>query len=239
MPYSTVLKQALNNAKGHVVLVEDDASVRKSVQTLLKREGYEVTAYDSADALLQNLDFRLPAVVLTDMRMPGMTGVELQAKLASLGRDVPMLFFSGESRQEEIIAAMKQGAIDFLLKPFSAQAMLDALQRAMQVAENKFAQAHKTQRVHEVLKRLTPRELEICHWMVRGYSNQQIAAVDGAAAATIKLHRARVMEKMQVHSLPELLDLLGGVPLPTPAPTLSGVSAPASTITASEARGPD
>ena len=121
----------------------------------------------------------------------------------------------------------------------SPQAMLDALQRAMQVAESKFAQAHKTQRVHEVLKRLTPRELEICHWMVRGYSNQQIAAVDGAAAATIKLHRARVMEKMQVHSLPELLDLLGGVPLPTPAPTLSGVSAPASTITASEARGPD
>lgn len=223
---------------GHVVVVDDDASVRKSVQTLLKREGYEVSAYDSADALLQNLEFHLPTVVLTDIRMPGMTGVELQAALAALGHDVPMIFFSGESRQEEIIAAMKQGAVDFLLKPFSAQTMLDALQRAMQLAEDKRAQASKTQRVHEVLKRLTPRELEICHWMVRGYSNQQIAAVDGAAAATIKLHRARVMEKMQVHSLPELLDLLGGVPLPTPAPTLSGVGT-AAAFTAGEARGPD
>lgn len=227
--------------RGHVVVVDDDASVRKSVQTLLKREGYAVSAYDSANAWLQNLEFQLPTVVLTDMRMPAMTGVELQAALTALGHDVPIIFFSGESRQEEIIAAMKHGAVDFLLKPFPAQTMLDAVQRAMQLAEDKRAHASKTQRVHEVLKRLTPRELEICHWMARGYSNQQIAAADGAAAATIKLHRARVMEKMQVHSLPALLLLLEGVPLPTPAPatTLSGASAGAVAFTADEPRDPD
>jgi two-component system response regulator FixJ len=211
---------ALNDTKGHVVVVDDDPSVRKSVQTLLKREGYRVSVYDSADALMQNLAFQPPTVLLTDMRMPGVSGVELQAQLKVLGHDLPMVFVSGESRQEEIIAAMKQGAIDFLLKPFTAQAMLDALQRAMRVASDRLAQVNKANRVSELLKRLTPRELEVCHWMVRGYSNQQISAVDGAAAATIKLHRSRVMEKMQANTLPELIEMLTGVQLPAPTPEL-------------------
>lgn len=211
---------ALNDTKGHVVVVDDDPSVRKSVQTLLKREGYRVSVYDSADALMQNLAFQPPTVLLTDMRMPGVSGVELQAQLKVLGHDLPMVFVSGESRQEEIIAAMKQGAIDFLLKPFTAQAMLDALQRAMRVASDRLAQVNKANRVSELLKRLTPRELEVCHWMVRGYSNQQISAVDGAAAATIKLHRSRVMEKMQANTLPELIEMLTGIQLPAPTPEL-------------------
>jgi FixJ family two-component response regulator len=132
-----------------------------------------------------------------------------------------MVFVSGESRQEEIIAAMKQGAIDFLLKPFTAQAMLDALQRAMNVASDRLVQANKANHVSELLKRLTPRELEVCHWMVRGYSNQQISAVDGAAAATIKLHRSRVMEKMHANTFPELIEMLSGIELPAHAPELS------------------
>ncbi len=211
---------ALNDTKGHVVVVDDDPSVRKSVQTLLKREGYRVSVYDSADALMQNLAFQPPTVLLTDMRMPGVSGVDLQVQLKVLGHDLPMVFVSGESRQEEIIAAMKQGAIDFLLKPFTAQAMLDALQRAMRVASDRLAQVNKANRVSELLKRLTPRELEVCHWMVRGYSNQQISAVDGAAAATIKLHRSRVMEKMQANTLPELIEMLTGIQLPAPTPEL-------------------
>lgn len=217
------------STKGHVVVVDDDPSVRKSVQTLLKREGYRVSVYDSADALMQELTFHSPTVLLTDMRMPGVSGVDLQAQLKSLGYDLPMVFVSGESRQEEIIAALKQGAVDFLLKPFTAQTMLDALQRAMQMASDQLAQTHRVNRVRELLKRLTPRELTVCHWMVRGYSNQQISAVDGAAAATIKLHRSRVMEKMQAHTLPELIGMLAGIQLP----------APVSELTTSESRGLD
>lgn len=212
---------AFNNTKGHVVVVDDDPSVRKSIQTLLKREGYRVSVHDSADDLMQNLAFYPPTVLLTDMRMPSVSGVDLQTKLKALGYDLPMVFVSGESRQEEIIAAMKQGAIDFLLKPFTAQAMLDALQRAMRLASDQLAQADKANRVSELLKRLTPRELEVCHWMVRGYSNQQISAVDGAAAATIKLHRSRVMEKMQANTLPELIEMLAGIQLPSPLPELT------------------
>jgi FixJ family two-component response regulator len=210
-----------NNTPGHVIVVDDDPSVRQSVHTLLKREGYRVSVYDSADALLKNMEFHPPTVLLTDMRMPGISGVDLQAQLKAMGHDLPMVFVSGESRQEEIIAAMKQGAIDFLLKPFTAQAMLDALQRAMRVASERLAQANKANQVSELLKRLTPRELEVCHWMVRGYSNQQISAVDGAAAATIKLHRSRVMEKMQANTLPELIEMLRGIELPAPAPELN------------------
>ncbi len=213
-------RKAIHNTLGHVVVVDDDPSVRQSVHTLLKREGYRVSVYDSADAFLQNLEFHTPTVLLTDVRMPGMSGVDLQGRLKALGHDLPMVFVSGESRQEEIIAAMKHGAIDFLLKPFTAQAMLDALQRAMHMATERLAQANKANHVSELLKRLTPRELEVCHWMVRGYSNQQISAVDGAAAATIKLHRSRVMEKMQANTLPELIETLRDIELPAPAPEL-------------------
>jgi two-component system, LuxR family, response regulator FixJ len=214
-------RKAIHNTLGHVVLVDDDPSVRQSVHTLLKREGYRVSVYDSADALLRDLVFHTPTVLLTDVRMPGMSGVDLQARFKAMGHDLPMVFVSGESRQEEIIAAMKHGAIDFLLKPFTAQAMLDALQRAMRVASERLAMASKANQVSELLRRLTPRELEVCHWMVRGYSNQQISAVDGAAAATIKLHRSRVMEKMHANTLPELIEMLSGIELPAPVPELN------------------
>jgi len=94
--------------------------------------------------------------------------------------------------------------------------MLDVIQRAMTMSEQAVVDADKNLQVSERLKRLTPREMEVCHWMVRGYSNQQIATIDGGASATIKLHRARVMEKMSARTLPELIDMLIGMDIPTP-----------------------
>ena len=203
---------------GHVVVIDDDPSVRRSLCTMLERAGYQVSEYESADAFLQNPIPPSPWVLLLDMRMPGTTGVMLQAKLKTLvTHPVPIVFVSGDSRPDEIISAMKQGAVDFLLKPFTAQAMLDVITRAMQVAVQSQEVSHKHALISERLQRLTPRELEICHWMVRGFSNQQISSFDGGAAATIKLHRSRVMEKMQAHSLPELIDMLSGLRLPIPA----------------------
>jgi FixJ family two-component response regulator len=196
---------------GHVVVIDDDASVRRSLATLLERSGYQVVLFASADAFLENPVVPSPAVILVDMRMPGTTGVALQAQLQTLAKNVPVVFASGDSRPEEIIAAMKQGAVDFLLKPFTAQAMLDAIARAMGLSEKAVIEAGKLEQVSDRLKRLTPRELEICHWMVRGYSNQQISNMDGAAPATIKLHRARVMDKMAAPTLPDLIDMLAGL----------------------------
>jgi FixJ family two-component response regulator len=201
---------------GHVIVIDDDASVRRSLCTMLERAGYYVSLYDCADAFLKNPVVPTPAVILLDMRMPGTTGVGLQSQLKTLAHNVPVIFVSGDSRPEEIIAAMKQGAVDFLLKPFTAQAMMDVIQRAMYLSHQAVVVADKKLQVSERLKRLTPREIEICYWMVRGYSNQQIATLDGGASATIKLHRARVMEKMAAGTLPELIDMLNGLDIPLP-----------------------
>lgn len=200
---------------GHVIVIDDDASVRRSLATMLERVGYNVSLYDCADAFLQDPVVPSPSVILLDMRMPGTTGVGLQSQLKTLARHVPVIFVSGDSRPEEIITAMKQGAVDFLLKPFTAQAMMDVIQRAMHMSEQAAVEADKNMQVSERLKRLTPREMEVCHWMVRGYSNQQIASIDGGASATIKLHRARVMEKMAARTLPELIDMLIGMDFST------------------------
>jgi two-component system response regulator FixJ len=198
---------------GHVVVIDDDASVRRSLCAMLERAGYAVSLHESADAFLMNPVVPKPAVVLLDMRMPGTTGVGLQMQLKTLAKSAPVVFVSGDSRPDEIIAAMKQGAVDFLLKPFSAQAMLDVIQRAMVLSQQAVLNANRNTAVSERLNRLTPREMEVCHWMVRGYSNQQIATIDGGASATIKLHRARVMEKMAAANLPELIDMLVGIDL--------------------------
>jgi len=144
-------------------------------------------------------------------------GVGLQAQLKSLDLDVPVIFVSGDSQPEEIILAMKQGAFDFLLKPFTAQSMLDVIDSAMHASHRAVLVADKTMKVSERLKRLTPREMEVCHWMVRGYSNQQIATIDGGASATIKLHRARVMDKMGAETLPDLINMLIGIDIPSPS----------------------
>jgi FixJ family two-component response regulator len=206
---------------GHVIVIDDDASVRRSLCTMLERAGYSVNLYDSADAFLNHPLVPLPAVILLDMRMPGTTGIGLQPQLKILAGNVPVVFVSGDSRPEEIIAAMKQGAVDFLLKPFTAQAMMDVIQRAMRMSHEAVVVADKNLQISERLKRLTPRELEVCHWMVRGYSNQQIATIDGGASATIKLHRARVMDKMSAQTLPELIDMLVGIEIPVPQRQIS------------------
>ena len=207
---------------GHVIVIDDDASVRRSLCSMLERAGYGVSLFDCADAFLQNPVVPSPAVILLDMRMPGTTGVGLQTQLNTLAPNVPVIFVSGDSRPDEIIAAMKQGAVDFLLKPFTAQAMMDVIQRAMRMSEQAVEDSDKNMLVSERLKRLTPREMEVCHWMVRGYSNQQIANIDGGASATIKLHRARVMEKMSARTLPELIDLLVDMDIPVPQRQASG-----------------
>lgn len=201
---------------GHVIVIDDDDSVRRSLCTMLERAGYEVSLYDCADAFLANPVVPRPSVILLDMRMPGTPGVGLQSQLKTLAQNVPVVFVSGDSRPEEIIAAMKQGAVDFLLKPFTAQVMMEVIQRAMRMSEIAIVEADKNLQVSERLQRLTPREIEVCHWMVRGYSNQQIATIDGGAPATIKLHRARVMDKMGASTLPELIDMLIGMDILAP-----------------------
>ena len=203
------IKSESQASLGHVVVIDDDAAVRSGLQAMLERHGYTVALHADAIDFLAAAPAPAPAIVLLDMRMPCMIGIDLQAQMKQSGQNLPIIFMSGDSNPDEIITAMKQGAFDFLLKPFGTQDMLDVVARAMRSINEVTAQENKKQQAALQLQKLTPREREVCKWMVHGYSNQQISNFDGAAASTIKLHRARVMAKLDVRTLPELISKFG------------------------------
>ncbi len=193
--------------KGHVYLIDDDPSIRRSLAFSLSSERYSIQTFDSPASFLRDALPITPAVILLDIRMPEMSGLTLQAEMKRKGRETPIIFISGESQPSEIIEAMKQGAVDFLLKPFGLETLLQAVDIALQ--KDKFQQAQKTSalNVQERFMRLTEKEREVCRWMVKGYGNKEIANLNGSAPATVKLHRSRVLEKMGCSSLPELLHM--------------------------------
>jgi FixJ family two-component response regulator len=198
---------------GHIYLVDDDASIRHALAGTLERQGYSVTPYESAAAFLQHATPVSPAVLLLDMRMPGQSGVELQADLTRHGWTTPIIFISGESLPGQIVQAMKQGAGDFLLKPFSIQDLLAAVDQALEKDRATHEVLSKTRAIEKLYGTLTPREREVFDEIIVGKTNKQIATDDGSAAATIKLHRARVLSKMQVDSVAELIALTSDIPV--------------------------
>jgi hypothetical protein len=148
------------------------------------------------------------------MRMPGHSGVELQADLAHHGWTSPTIFISGESLPIQIVQGMKQGASDFLLKPFSIEDLLLSIRRALDQDRAIHTALIKTLQVEQNYRHLTPRERDILEAILAGNTNKQIATADGSAAATVKLHRARVLQKMQVNSLAELILLFKNIDIP-------------------------
>jgi FixJ family two-component response regulator len=188
----------------HVYLIDDNEAIGVSLSETLIRLGYTAEVYSDPLAFLQNSMPVSPAVILLDMRMPSMSGLELQKRLQTVGRTTPIVFISGESQAFEIIQGLKQGALDFLLKPFS----LDDLLTAIELALLKDAQQSASTAEHLTLRQrynsLTAREKEVCEFLVRGLLSKHIAADLGISNATIKVHKARIMEKMQVASLQQL-----------------------------------
>jgi two-component system response regulator FixJ len=193
--------------KGHVYLIDDDPSIRRSLAFSLSSIRYSIQTFDSPASFLRDALPITPAVILLDIRMPEMTGLALQHEMKLKGRETPIVFISGESQPSEIIEAMKQGAVDFLLKPFDLDVLLKAIDLALQ--KDKVQQAKKTSalNIQDRFMRLTDKEREVCRWMIRGYGNKDIANLNGSAPATVKLHRSRVLEKMGCTSLPELMDM--------------------------------
>jgi FixJ family two-component response regulator len=190
-----------------VGIVDDDPSVRKGLARLVKSAGYRVEVFASAHEFLARPPREDPACLLIDVRMPGLTGLELQDALAIAGRRMSIVFVSGHGDVVGSVKAMKGGAIDFLTKPVDARELLDAIERAV-------AQAFSEQREHAGaidvqgrLKTLTAREAQVFALVVTGMLNKQIAAELGIVQKTVKVHRARVMEKMRAGSLAELVRL--------------------------------
>ena len=193
---------------GLVHIVDDDASFRTAIERRLKRAGYEVATYPSAQHLLDRLPSESElSCILLDMRIPGLSGPELQARLSELGSTLPIVFLTGYAEVQTTVRAIKAGAEDVLTKPVSSEELLDAVERALahhQVARN---QRSKLDAVRAHIAKLTPREREVFELVIRGKTNKQVAAVLGATERTIKAHRHRVMEKMQVQSLAELVSV--------------------------------
>ena len=193
---------------GFVHIVDDDASFRTAIERRLKQAGYEVATYPSAQHLLDRLPNESElSCILLDMRIPGLSGPELQARLSELGSTLPIVFLTGYAEVPTTVRAIKAGAEDVLTKPVSSEELLGAIERALahhQVTRN---QRNRLDAVRAHNAKLTPREREVFELVIRGKTNKQVAAVLGATERTIKAHRHRVMEKMQVQSLAELVSV--------------------------------
>jgi len=208
----------IESPAAQVFIVDDDASVRKSLVRLVRAAGYDVEAFASAREFLARPRLDSPCCLVLDVRMPGLTGLELQEALASAGHRSPAIFITGYGDVSVGVKAMKGGAADFLTKPVNRKDPLRAIERALTTA----SKAHRDMaRIAEILERietLTPREAEVFALVVTGLLNKQIASELGVSEKMIKVHRGRVMERMRAASLPELVRLAdqGGVIAPRP-----------------------
>ena len=190
-----------------VFVVDDDPSVRRSVTRLLESSGYGVEAFGSAREFLARAPHPGPSCLVLDVRMPGLTGLELQERLVAGGRRMSIVFVTGHVDVPQSVKAMKVGAVDLLTKPVDANDLLAAVRRCVaKSAQDVSAEARVTE-VQQRVKLLTSREMEVFALVVTGMLNKQIAAALGIGEKTVKVHRARVMEKMRAGSVAELVRL--------------------------------
>jgi FixJ family two-component response regulator len=190
-----------------VFVVDDDASVRKSLARLVSDAGYTVETFASAREFLARPPSAGPSCVVLDVRMPGLTGLDLQHTLASAAHEIPIIFITGHGDISMSVKAMKAGAVDFLTKPFAGKDLLEAIQRAVTKDRQDIRAEARTDEIRERVHLLTPRESQVFALVVTGMLNKQIAAELGVGEKTVKVHRARVMEKMRAGSVAELVRL--------------------------------
>ncbi|MBB5410214.1 MULTISPECIES: response regulator transcription factor [Paraburkholderia] len=201
----------MNQTNTRVFIVDDDDSVRSALARLLRASGYQVECFDSPEAFLERADLTsMPACLVLDLQMPGMTGLEVQRKLDQL---LPIVFLTGHGDIGSSVDAMKGGAVDFLPKPVRDSLLLAAVDRALARACVESRRRHEREEIEERMRHLTRREREVMELVVTGRLNKQVASDLGAAEKTIKIHRARVMEKMKARSIVDLVHLVrkGGV----------------------------
>lgn len=197
----------MSRSESVVYVVEDDPSFRKSLERLLRASGFEAVTFESATAFLAQPCDRRPACLLLDVMLPDIDGLNLQRELTARGSRLPVVFMTGHGSIPMGVQAMKQGAVDFLPKPFEAaelrKAILSALERD---AQNRAREAQE-ERVQSLVETLTPREKEVLRWVITGKLNKQIAIALGTAEKTVKVHRGRAMQKLGVLSVAELVRL--------------------------------
>jgi len=195
---------------GHVFLVDDDHDIRLHLGDVLRHLGYGVSDFSNATSFLQEAQRCSPAVLVSDMRMPRMSGLDLQKALLEKDWLLPIIYISGESHIQEVIDAMKFGAIEFLCKPFSHQQLVQVIDKGLKLDTQRHADQQRLLHVDVLHQSLSQNEKSILNLMLLGHGNKDIASVKGILADTVKKYRANILSKMQVKSLAELLAICKG-----------------------------
>lgn len=206
-----------DRSDAEILIIDDDASMRKALERLLRSMGYRTRTFCSAQEFLDT-DFQSDSVacIVLDVKMPGMSGTDLQKELRKRDLPFPIVFITGHGTIPMSVQAMKHGAVDFLEKPFDEHALVQAISRAVEKGRQAMAFKREISDLEERYQQLTPREKEVLALVVAGMLNKQIAAELGTSEKTIKVHRGRVMEKMQAGSLADLVRMAEKLNIPTP-----------------------
>lgn len=199
-----------------VFVIDDDDAMRRSLKHLMESLNYDVETFASAEQFLARKPFQGVGCIILDVRMPGLSGLDLQERLIQAEHPLPIVFITGHGDLPMGVDAMKKGAVDFLPKPFDDEQLVTAVTLALEKERKARAEFDRLQSFRECLKTLSPREYDVFRQVLTGRLNKQIAAALNIAEQTVKIHRARVMQKLKVDSLAELVRLAenAGIPLP-------------------------
>ena len=201
--------------KGTVYVVDDDEGVRDSLQWLLEGKDYRVRCYDSAETFLSRYDPREVACLIVDIRMGGMTGLELQDRLVERKSPLPIVFITGHGDVPMAVTTMKKGAMDFIQKPFQEDALVSLVERMLDQAKEAFSEHQNSASRDALLAKLTSREAQVLERIVAGRLNKQIADDLGISIKTVEAHRANIMEKLNANTVADLLKIaLGSTAIP-------------------------
>ncbi|MEY4268470.1 MAG: hypothetical protein RIS90_3005 [Pseudomonadota bacterium] len=196
--------------KGTVYVVDDDEAVRDSLQWLLEGKDYRVRCFESAESFLSRYDAREVACLIVDIRMGGMTGLELQSRLLEVDSPLPIVFITGHGDVPMAVDSMKKGAMDFIQKPFKEDQLVTLVERMLDQAKDSFAEFQSAASREALMARLTLRETQVLERIVAGRLNKQIADDLGISIKTVEAHRANIMEKLNANTVADLLKIALG-----------------------------
>jgi FixJ family two-component response regulator len=199
-----------------VFVVDDDAPMRESLENLIRSVGLRVKVFASAQEFLQSKRLDVPSCLVLDVRLPGLSGLDLQRRTSDAGMEIPIVFITGHGDIPMSVRAMKAGAVEFLTKPFREQDLLDAIQQALERDHKAREQRAALEELHTRFESLTSRERAVMTRVVAGLLNKQIGAELGTSETTVKIHRHQVMEKMGASSLPQLVRMADRLGIPVP-----------------------
>jgi FixJ family two-component response regulator len=199
----------MNGPNPTIFVIDDDASMRRALSFLLESAGYKVETHSSAEEFLRREHYDGVGCIILDVRMPGLSGMDLQEKLIRYDYRMPIIFLTGHGELSMGVQAMKKGAIDFLTKPCDDEQLLGAVQSAIEKDMQARGSYKEKQEIRRRIELLTPRENEILRYVIGGMLNKQIAAKLGIAEPTVKIHRGRIMVKLCAESVADLIHLAG------------------------------